>query len=407
MSIQDSFSKVRPILQKRAAAVLARGAGVRENFQDQLTRFFDLLEQALVSGDAAWLDPLLQDWSRTRTETDLEGGERTVTALLNQIVTLSYEAARESLENEAALELIAALMPVYLHCIERVTTFENESRNAYLTNELERMQRVVERLDQSKSNFVAVAAHEFKTPLTLIEGYAAMIGDLIPAEMEQVQGLVHGVHNGLHRLRDLVNDMLDASLIDNNMLALNLQPVWLNRMFKLMKAELQPTLQLRHQNLEIRTFKGAEDLLFADPTRLYQALKNILNNAIKFTPDGGQITIDGRTLPGFVEVTITDTGIGIALENQDVIFEKFGQLGDAALHSSGKTKFKGGGAGLGLPIAKGIIEAHGGSLWVESPGCDEKKCPGATFHLLLPLRTQPNDPQLAKLFGINNGSVHG
>jgi signal transduction histidine kinase len=399
MSIQDSLTRIRPTLQKRASAALARGAGVRENFQDQLTRFFDLLEQALDSGDAAWLDPLLQDWSRTRTETDLEEGERNVTALLSQIVLLTQDAARETLDEPEALELVSALLPIYLHCIERVTTYENESRITYLSNELAKMNRIIERLDKSKSNFVAVAAHEFKTPLTLIEGYTAMIGDLLPPEMEQIQSLVHGVHNGLHRLRDLVNDMLDVSMIDNNMLALNMQPVWLHRMFKLMKAELLPILEQRRQNLEIHAFKGAEELIFADPGRLYQALKNIINNGIKFTPDGGAITVNGRLLPGFVEVTITDTGIGIALENQDVVFEKFGQLGDVSLHSSGKTKFKGGGAGMGLPIAKGIIEAHGGSLWVESSGYDEKACPGSTFHILLPLRTQPEDPGLAKLFG--------
>jgi signal transduction histidine kinase len=104
-------------------------------------------------------------------------------------------------------------------------------------------------------------------------------------------------------------------------------------------------------------------------------------------------------MPGFIELTVTDTGIGISSENQDTIFEKFGQLGDVSLHSSGKTKFKGGGPGLGLPIAKGIIEAHGGSLWVESDGHDEVRCPGATFHILLPARSQPSDPGLARLFG--------
>lgn len=399
MSIQVSLSRIRPILQKRASATLARGAGVRENFQDQLNRFFDLLEQALESGDAAWLNPLLQDWTRTRTETDLEDGERNVTTLLSQIVLLTQDVARENLTEPQALELVSALLPIYLHCIERVTSYENDGRISYMSNELAKLNRIVERLDKSKSNFVAVAAHEFKTPLTLIEGYTAMIGDLLPPEMEQIHALVHGVHNGLHRLRDLVNDMLDVSMIDNNMLPLNMQPVWLNRMFKLLKAELLPVLQQRGQELEIRPFKGAEELLFADPGRLYQALKNVINNGIKFTPDGGRISIDGRLLPGFVEITISDTGIGIALENQDAVFEKFGQLGDVSLHSSGKTKFKGGGAGMGLPIAKGIVEAHGGSIWVESPGYDEKTCPGSTFHILLPLRTQPEDPGLAKLFG--------
>ena len=128
-------------------------------------------------------------------------------------------------------------------------------------------------------------------------------------------------------------------------------------------------------------------------------MKNVVSNAIKFTPDKGRITIDGRSLPGFIEITIADTGIGVSTENQIRIFEKFGQTGRVNLHSSGKTKFKGGGPGLGLPITRGIIEAHGGTIWVESPGYDEEKCPGSTFHILLPLRTERTDPKVAKLFG--------
>jgi signal transduction histidine kinase len=124
----------------------------------------------------------------------------------------------------------------------------------------------------------------------------------------------------------------------------------------------------------------------------------VICNAIKYTPDGGTITIDGRSLPGFVEVTVTDTGIGISAEDQATIFEKFGQLGRVDLHSSGKTKFKGGGPGLGLPIARGILEAHGGSIWVASPGYDEKNNPGSTFHILIPMRTQAPDAKMGRIF---------
>ncbi|NJN80491.1 MAG: hypothetical protein HC797_08465, partial [Anaerolineales bacterium] len=147
-------------------------------------------------------------------------------------------------------------------------------------------------------------------------------------------------------------------------------------------------------------------MIYGDAERLQQALDNVLANAIKFTPDNGNITIDGRLLPGFVEITFTDTGIGISTENQGLIFDKFGQLGRTDLHSSGKTKFKGGGPGLGLSISKGIIEAHGGTIWVESEGYDEVKLPGSTFHILLPTRTEPTDPIMTKFFGNLNKPIY-
>ncbi len=398
MGIEETLTRIRPALQKRVSNSLARGTGVRENFQDQLDKFFDLLDQAVVSGDANWLDPLMLEWVTARTETDLEGGIRNVTVLLNKIITYSYEVARENLESSEALDLVSALMPIYLHCMERVTTYENESRISYMVNELETLKTKLERLDKSKSNFIAVAAHELKTPLTLIEGYAAMISDSISREFDSVQMLVQGIHTGMNRLREIVDDMIDVSLIDNNLMSLSFQPLWLNRIFNLGQAEFKPILEKRKQKLEIKPFPGSDELIFGDQERIYQAIKNLISNAIKYTPDGGRITIDGRALPGFIEITFADTGIGISAANQLLIFEKFGQLGDVALHSSGKTKFKGGGPGLGLPIVKGIVEAHGGTIWVESPGYDEEKCPGSTFHVLLPHRTQPNDPKLSKLF---------
>lgn len=399
MSLAETFNSLRPTLQQRAIQNLTRGKTIRATFLAQLTRFFDLLEQALDSGDGAWLDILLYEWATARTETDLEEGERNVTALLKQLIQLTFETAREKLPAAAALDLVCALTPIFTHSIERVTSFENESQVKYLANELESQRQRAERLDQSKSNFISVAAHEFKTPLTLIEGYAEMLSDLAASNPDQIPNLLQGIQTGVYRLRELVNDMIDVSLIDNHLMALQFQPVWLGRSFNLLKAELQNTLKKRNLSLEVEPFPGSDDLLFADPERIYQALKNIVSNAIKYTPDGGKIRLDGRLMPGFVEITIADTGIGIAPENQESIFEKFGQLGNVSLHSSGKTKFKGDGPGLGLPIARGILQAHGGTLWVESPGHDEVKCPGSTFHLLLPIRTQPGDPKLAKLFG--------
>jgi signal transduction histidine kinase len=176
------------------------------------------------------------------------------------------------------------------------------------------------------------------------------------------------------------------------------QPVWINRLLDMVRQEFSQTIETRMLKFEIIPFTGSKELTFGDGERLYQAFCNVVSNSIKYTPDKGKITIDGRILPGFIEITVSDTGIGIDPDDQARIFEKFGRVGSVSLHSSGKTKFKGGGPGLGLPIAKGIIEAHGGAIWVESEGSDEARCPGATFHVLLPIRKEPPEDKLAHLY---------
>ena len=398
-NVQANFAKISAKLVRRALQQLARGAGVRENFEGQLVRFFNLFEQALLTGDAAWLDPVVFDWVNANTQSDLAEGQKNATDLLTILFTLTNEVARESLNKGEALDVITAIQPVYTYALDKTARLEMENRVAYFANEIANVQQKLEKLDRSKSSFISVAAHELKTPLTLIEGYTSMMRDASPGGNSSLDPLLHGVRTGIQRLRQIVDDMIDVSLIDNNMLSLNSQPLWLSHIFDLLQKNLRDSMHDRRQTLDIKKFPGSQEWLYADPERLYQAFNNLLTNAVKYTPDGGSIVVDGRTLPGFVEVTVADTGIGISPEDQAVIFEKFGQLGRADLHSSSKVKFKGGGPGLGLSITRGIIEAHGGTIWVESEGCDENNCPGSTFHVLLPSRTESSDPRLSKLFG--------
>ena len=118
----------------------------------------------------------------------------------------------------------------------------------------------------------------------------------------------------------------------------------------------------------------------------------------KITINGAKVEEPGPAELGEgLDITVTDTGIGIDPQNLELIFLKFYQTGEVDLHSTDKTKFKGGGPGLGLTIAQGLIEAHGGKIWAESPGCDEQRCPGSRFHVYLPLRQSRARPDLASL----------
>jgi len=400
MTIQDSLQQIRTQWMERISRELARGEGVRVGFLEQLERFYDLLEQTIITGDTAWLDPILYDWGHSPTETNLEEGEYYVSFVINRITSLTIEVARENLNEKDALELLAAVIPIFTHSLSVVVRYEMETRVAHISNELNKTQEKLQQLDHNKSSFISVAAHELKTPLTLIEGYTTMMVDMVEQiDQSPINNLLKGVNTGILRLRQIIDDMIDVSLIDNNLLALNFQPVWISHLLNLLSNELKKTVASRKQTLVINQFDGNDLMIYGDSERLYQALSNVAANAIKYTPDGGTITINGRMLPGFIEITITDTGIGISAENQAAIFEKFGQLGRVDLHSSGKTKFKGGGPGLGLPITRGIIEAHGGTIWVESEGYDEVKLKGSTFHILFPTRTEATDPLITKFFG--------
>lgn len=378
---------------------MARGMDIRAGFEEQLDRFYGLLEQCVTTGDPAWMDTILLDWAKSSTETDLEQGLYQVSFMLNRFIALTIQVARDNLTKQQALDFLAAVIPVYTYGLGVVSRYEMETRVAHISNEMAKVQDQLERVDKSKSAFISVAAHELKTPITLIEGYSSMMQDLIRENKgADLNSLLKGMSAGIDRMRTIVDDMIDVSMIDNNLLKLNFQPIQMSQTLELLQRDISEALQERQITLERKDFEGQRQWIYYDPMRIKQALGNILHNAIKYTPNDGRIIIDGRLLPGFLEVTIADTGIGIAPENLLIIFEKFSSLGRVELHSSGKTKFKGGGPGLGLPIAKGILEAHQGSLWVESPGHDEQNFPGSTFHVLIPLRTEAPDPNVTKLF---------
>jgi signal transduction histidine kinase len=400
MKSVDALNSMRPNWLRKIANKFARGEDLRESFRVSLERFYDLLQQAVESGDPQWLLPILDEWVEARTSSDLDNLETSLTEMLNQILLISLEVTNEKFQPEDALLVDSDIIPIFLFALSYSAHRETELQIQHISRELEQANINLEQLDRSKSDFIAIAAHELKTPLTLIEGYCSMLRDQLPSQNGGLQFdiLLKGIDNGTYRLREIVDDMIDVSLIDNDLLSLNFQPVWINRIFAVLQHEFSEIIKQRALNVEIKDFPGCDEMTFGDDERLFQALRNVFSNSVKYTPDGGSIVVDGRQLPGFIEIIVSDTGIGIDQNDHTRIFEKFGRLGSVSLHSSGKTKFKGGGPGLGLPITKGIIEAHGGAIWVESEGYDELNCPGSTFHVLLPLRKSPPDDRTAKLF---------
>jgi len=387
MQSNEILVKLKPIWIKRISLTMARGSALKDDLIEQLVQFYDQLQVSVETGDPEWFNPLLQKWSNTLTQTDLEGDHNSLTHIIKELIIITQSICLENLSSEDSVIILNSILPIFAYVFEKTSFYETTAKTAYLKKEITDIQNSIEKINRSKSGFITIAAHELKTPLTIIEGYSAMLTEILKKgpEFDTYALLIEGIQKGTYRLKSLIDDMIDVSLVDNNLLELNFQPYWLNRIIEATVLENKGSLNERNQNLDIIEFDGFKEINYGDPERILQVFRNILSNAIKFTPDGGKITITGRKLPGFIETSISDNGIGIDLDDQRVIFEKFSPIGDASLHSSGKTKFKGGGPGLGLHIAKGIVDSHGGTIWADSSGYDENNCPGTTVHILFPI----------------------
>ena len=183
--------------------------------------------------------------------------------------------------------------------------------------------------------------------------------------------------------------MVDMSLIETGALKMHYVAVPLVVIIQNVIQTVDAAIEARHLTLTIENLSGLPYVM-ADSARLEQAFLSVVSNAVKFTPDGGEITITGESDStaadgDYVQITVTDQGIGIDPEQQTLIFEKFYRPENPLLHSTDDIGFKGAGPGLGLAIARGIVEAHDGRIWVESPGRDEEACPGSTFYLRFPV----------------------
>ncbi len=262
---------------------------------------------------------------------------------------------------------------------------ELQKANTELTQALQRL----ERLDRTKSDFIQVAAHELRTPVAALQGYAQMMqGNPTVQETPNLQALVEGIVSSTERLHRIFNSILDTSRVMSGELQIRRSPVSLALVIRGVQVEFARALERRNIAFEM---KGLEELPLypGDPEMLYKVFYHLVNNAVKYTPDGGRITVSGRTVnvngAECIELAVEDTGVGIASQDVDLLFEKFYRTGEVALHSSSTTEFKGGGPGLGLAISQGIVAAHGGRIWAESAGYDEETCPGSKFFVQLPL----------------------
>lgn len=277
--------------------------------------------------------------------------------------------------------------------IEAQTKYAQEvvSRLEQRIRKLEAANHELRKLDKMKDAFIQVTAHELRTPLTLVYGYARLMEDNqhMKAALAADVGLgvlEKGLVDGIERMQKVINEIVTISRIMTQEIDLALGFVNAGTVIRRVIEDYGDALQTRRVTLHV-TPDGWPATMRADADMLHLTFSNLVGNAIKYTPDGGHVYISAKvdTLNRLVRFNVRDTGIGIDPIDQATIFERFHVSGDTKLHSTSKVAFRGGGLGLGLAICKGIVGAHGGKIWVESPGYDAEKCPGSEFIVELPL----------------------
>lgn len=257
-----------------------------------------------------------------------------------------------------------------------------EETLSQVTEEVYKMNSKLHDLDKLKDDFVSIASHELRTPMTAIRSYAWMALNRSDAQLsEKMKKYLQRTLVSTERLINLVNDMLNVSRIESGRLEILPRVMDLQNLMGEVMVEIDAKAKEKNLKLQIATTPIPK--VFADPNKVHQILLNLLGNALKFTKDGGIIAISYFNDGYSVEVSIHDDGVGIAKEDLPRLFNKFSRLDNSYIAASST-----GGTGLGLYICKSLVEMMRGKIWAKSDGEDR----GTTFVFSLPIAT----PQVLK-----------
>ena len=241
--------------------------------------------------------------------------------------------------------------------------------SSQLKHDLRASQALAE-ANRLKAEVISILAHEMRTPLTSIKGYStALLLEEASFGPETQREFLQIIDEECDVLADLIHDLLESSIIDAGLLRLEIQPVLLPRLTERVVADFAHRSRAHRMIVD---FPDGVPLVHADPDRVAQVLHNLLDNAIKYSPEGGLIVVRGQVLEDDAVITVADQGMGIAPEDLNRLFERFFRGQGLGQHVVG--------SGLGLPICLTIVEAHGGRIWAESHVGE-----GSTFYFTLPL----------------------
>jgi two-component system, OmpR family, sensor histidine kinase BaeS len=292
-----------------------------------------------------------------------------VIAAMAAAVTLSFLFSRRVVAPVRAMSLAAQRIADGRYD-ERVQV-NGEDELGRLAARFNQMAEKLNQVEAMRRRLIGDVSHELRTPLTAIKGsMEGLMDGILPANEETYQQ----IHAETERLNRLVDDLQELSRVESRAYELDIQSVDLPSLVRTVSKRLGPQAESKRISLEFDLSTNLPQVL-ADQDRIVQVLTNLANNALQYTPEGGKIIISAQQHNGEIQISVRDTGIGIPPEHVEHIFDRFYRV------DKSRSRQSGGGSGIGLTIARALVEAHGGRIWVESVG----EAQGSVFHFTLPV----------------------
>jgi signal transduction histidine kinase len=357
----------KPIMEFRVARSASKKALVQENFKISMT----VANRVAETGQPAWVRDA-QSEQRLKTSDSITNLDlRTILCVplkQEQLVTgIIYVDSRFIMRTftEEDLIMFEALAEHASRAIAKSRLFEE----ALQKEKIERENQELRALDRKKSDFINMLAHEFRTPLTVIQGYSERLKAGKASDAEMISGHASIIHDEAVRLAKLVNELLDLSRVRSGQQQIQKTECDLTTLIEKAAESMKPQALAKQQQLLI-VFAKRPIVMNLDADKIYQLVLNLVDNAIKYTHEKGTIQIHIDEIPAlevqgdtfvasFAQISVKDTGIGIADQDRDKVFEEF-------YRTAGASKMQETGTGLGLSICRGIVQAHGGRIWAES-----------------------------------------
>jgi PAS domain S-box-containing protein len=357
------------------------GVSASERDSLRLAAIVEWSDDAIVSKS---LDGIIQTWNRAAERlfgfTAAEAIGRSITIIIPEdrlpeedlvlgriragLTVEHYETVRRAKDGRL-IDISLTVSPIRLPN----GTIIGASKIARDITEQKELRRAAEEASQAKDHFLAMLSHELRTPLNAVLGYIDMLRTNVLPENQREKAIAIVARNA-ELLTRLVNDVLDTSRITSGKLTMELRDCDISEIVTEVVDSVRGTANAKR--IELTANIAQHQHVRGDRDRLRQTLWNLLSNALKFTPDGGRVDVVVQAVGPAVSVSVRDTGAGLAAESLPYVFHRFWQAPSSVNH--------GGGLGLGLALARHIVELHGGSISVESPGLGR----GSTFEIQLP-----------------------